>query len=658
MRRHLLAFGGGLAAICLAVLLTTGSASALSTGNGGWQWQNPLPQGHAYTGGYFLDARHGWLISAGDIFYTSDGGLTLTAQARHNVTFTAITFVGARHGWAVGYPAAAHGTGIVYRTVNGGKTWTRLHMSWRGGIKDVSFATSEIGWATSRHAVLHTTDGGVHWSAHEMAASDRPSGVQALGMRRAWVTTGGTTLLRTIDGGATWKRVRAGAATDVNLVRFTSMLCGWAAGGGGEIVHTTDGGLHWSVQLACPSVSGLSFANSRDGWATAGGTVYRTTDGGADWTAQTTAPYATWVLATKPPGAIVGTSREGTTSLGNLFCDGLSRTTDGGASWQPSTRAADDYFGALKALQFVDAASGWAVGAGGEILHTANGGTSWAAQASNTTEGLNGVHFITATEGWAVGDQGTIMHTTDGGLTWTPQTSGVSDNLTGVTFTDAQRGWAVGETIDQYDVSTGVILTTSDGGQHWTTQTTPVPDAALSDVAFSDSRHGYAVGEIWGDSSSNATVILGTSDGGATWMKELTYTPPMTGNSSDGELRAIACGDAAHAVAVGYDDSYAEIFRTTNGGQTWIRSGQHLWPQFFRPTLTDVVFVDATHGWAVGDGMVIKTADGGVTWTKQAVAAGLGSGALDALSFVSPTRGCVAGQAAAILTTTTGGDAR
>jgi photosystem II stability/assembly factor-like uncharacterized protein len=74
-----------------------------------------------------------------------------------------------------------------------------------------------------------------------------------------------------------------------------------------------------------------------------------------------------------------------------------------------------------------------------------------------------------------------------------------------------------------------------------------------------------------------------------------------------------------------------------------------------RLALSDVVFADAAHGWAVGDGTVIRTTDGGVTWTEQPVGTDQGLGAL---SFVSPTHGWVAGQDADILTTTTGGGAR
>ena len=54
-------------------------------------------------------------------------------------------------------------------------------------------------------------------------------------------------------------------------------------------------------------------------------------------------------------------------------------------------------------------------GAGGTIRHTTNGGTTWTAQTSGTTQTLNGVAFVDASNGWAVGAGGTIRHTANGG---------------------------------------------------------------------------------------------------------------------------------------------------------------------------------------------------------------------------------------------------
>lgn len=70
---------------------------------------------------------------------------------------------------------------------------------------------------------------------------------------------------------------------------------------------------------------------------------------------------------------------------------------------------------ALYGMDFVDASTGWAVGIGGAILKTADGGTTWTAQTSGTTAFLYGVDFVDADVGWAVGTGGTILHTRNGG---------------------------------------------------------------------------------------------------------------------------------------------------------------------------------------------------------------------------------------------------
>ena len=69
----------------------------------------------------------------------------------------------------------------------------------------------------------------------------------------------------------------------------------------------------------------------------------------------------------------------------------------------------------LLAVSFVDASTGTAVGFGGTILRTADGGAAWTAQSSGTTNALYGVSFADANSGTAVGDYGTILRTDTGG---------------------------------------------------------------------------------------------------------------------------------------------------------------------------------------------------------------------------------------------------
>jgi photosystem II stability/assembly factor-like uncharacterized protein len=69
---------------------------------------------------------------------------------------------------------------------------------------------------------------------------------------------------------------------------------------------------------------------------------------------------------------------------------------------------------------------------------------------------LEATHFVDARTGWAVGDGGTVLATRDGGVNWQPQSSTTDHNLLSVYFIDAETGWAVGEA--------GTILSTHNGG--------------------------------------------------------------------------------------------------------------------------------------------------------------------------------------------------
>ena len=103
----------------------------------------------------------------------------------------------------------------------------------------------------------------------------------------------------------------------------------------------------------------------------------------------------------------------------------------------------------------------------GTILTTHNGGRTWAAQNSGTTERLYGVDFVDANVGWAVGEgpyggSATILKTTDGGATWTAEASDPTyAALHSVTFIDASTGWAVGK-----DLWGAMILKTTNGGHY------------------------------------------------------------------------------------------------------------------------------------------------------------------------------------------------
>jgi photosystem II stability/assembly factor-like uncharacterized protein len=412
-----------------------------------------------------------------------------------------------------------------------------------------------------------------------------------------------------------WERIR------VTIDPATASL---TTGGTQQFTATVSGTWHktvtWSVQEGA-----------------AGGTV---TSGGLYSAPSAAGTYH--VVATSPTSGTSGTAPVTVTATGTVPATG--------AGWMVQTSGTTS---GLNGVSFVDANTGTAVGAGGTIVHTTDGGSTWTAQTSGTTSNLFGVSFVDASSGTAVGDNGTILHTADGGTTWTAQTSGTTNGLYGVSFVDANTGTAVG--------SSGTIVHTTDGGSTWTAQTSGTL-TVLVGVSFVDRNTGTAVG---GD-GVDAAIILRTADGGATW------TPQAPGAFPQVALAGVSFVDANTGMAVGQyicsdacGYTYATILRTTDGGATWTHANDNAVQDLVAsPSALDGASLqDASTATVVGMyldsgcgcyfGLIARTTDAGASWTLQD--SGNQVEGLTGVSFVGAEVGTAVGGLGTILRTTTGG---
>ena len=91
--------------------------------------------------------------------------------------------------------------------------------------------------------------------------------------------------------------------------------------------------------------------------------------------------------------------------------------------------------------------------AGGVILHTVNGASSWESQPSGIGDTLFEIQFLDDRYGYAVGWHGEVRRTDDGGATWVRRRTPFSDpqspaevvELTGLSFISRDEGWVVGK---------------------------------------------------------------------------------------------------------------------------------------------------------------------------------------------------------------------
>jgi photosystem II stability/assembly factor-like uncharacterized protein len=257
------------------------------------------------------------------------------------------------------------------------------------------------------------------------------------------------------------------------------------------------------------------------------------------------------------------------------------RTTDGGATWitmpdgTPNGLWGVDNFGP----DWV-----WLTGNNGVIRFSSDGGNSFSSQTSGTALYLFGIKFVNAFQGWIAADNGRLLHTTTSGQIWTIQATSLGSRLYDVSFIDTSNGWAVGRD--------GTIVHTSNGGANWSRQTSNTSQR-LYGVAFTDINNGWVVG--WGG------TVLHTTDGGVNWQS--------INFGTIADIYHISFSDSIHGSIAGWN---GEIFVTSNGGQNW-----QLTQLLSNRNLYGVEFADTLTGFAVGNGIIEKTTDGGTSWIDQ-----------------------------------------
>ncbi len=210
-----------------------------------------------------------------------------------------------------------------------------------------------------------------------------------------------------------------------------------------------------------------------------------------------------------------------------------------------------------------------------------------------------------------------FARTTDAGATWIPDTIEIATNYApgDISAVDGLNAW-----VAVYDANGGGgIYRTSDGGANWTQQTT----AAFSNAAsftnvihMFDANNGYCMG----DPINSEFEIYTTTDGGENWILLDGANIPAP---ESGEMGWTGVADAVGDVAW-FGTNKGRIYKTTDRGLTWnvYETGE--------ANVSRISFADALNGVAICQvansttGVIeswkmVKTEDGGQTWTQIAV---------------------------------------
>jgi photosystem II stability/assembly factor-like uncharacterized protein len=181
--------------------------------------------------------KYAWAVGDHEqIYATSDGGVTWSRQtgtAENNGRFESVFFRDARRGWAAGAEFSPSYRGVVFRTTNGGRNWTRATVSVGTKLSAIGFSDATHGWTAGYEAdkFYKTIDGGKTWKVMTFKFGGTPSAVHFATTSTGWFVCRG--LWQTINGGKTWTQYLSKSFVFAFSMPSTTRAFAFVSAGGG-----------------------------------------------------------------------------------------------------------------------------------------------------------------------------------------------------------------------------------------------------------------------------------------------------------------------------------------------------------------------------------------------------------------------------------------
>lgn len=391
-----------------------------------------------------------------------------------------------------------------------------------------------------------------------------------------FVTGSNGQLYCTHNGGNTWTLVGTGVSNDLHSVRLIGNAI-FITGSNGYISVSYNGGTSWNTFSTGTSNTfyGASFTNASYGFVVgSNGIAYRYS--GGSWYPYYLGSYHFY----------------GVFAYGNVaYCvgSGGSIYRYSGGSWVACNSGTGNTF---YDVYFRNENYGFAVGQGGLICRTTNGGINWTIINSGTTATCRSIRMVNDLIGYIVCDDGSLLQTQDGGNTWNRVYVGNYDILS-----IEINGCTLVLTTSDGDVISFVINGCDDSINNYYTRRYCGTSYSLRSASFTSPNNGFVAGY--------GGTVLSTTNGGGTWVYANTgMSEYIHCIRTIGSLTYI-CGANGH------------LCYSSNGGSSWnlISTGTS-------QTFYGISFVNANRGWAVGSGGVIRFWNG-ITWSSQNVNSGI-----------------------------------
>ena len=500
--------------------------------------------------------------------------------------------------------------------------YTSIH-----NISNIKFFNNSTGYAKINRFLYRTTDEGNSWKMTDTASGYAYSFINA---NTGFSEKDG--VVKTTNGGLNWFPYGVSYWISSNAMAFLNESTGIVAAANytplgvvGVLYATTNSGVNWSYKyLEGLRVYDFKFVNSNM-------VIAATIDSGKVSILKSYNPFNNWqkIKSDIPAYNYISICIPDSTAM-FIMVDNYMKNEKSPIRFYKSTNGGNNWFNTgidqIYDTEFLDANTGIAVGANGNIYRTINKGDNWTGITSPVNYDLLSVNFINSSTGYISGRYGAVLKTIDGGfnwstnakkftsaslgdlaytgrdtiivvgykniyrttnqgLTWESRYSGDTINFRKVFFIDKNTGYAAGEF--------GKLCKTTNNGKNWTSINTGFIDRFMLDITFINQYTGFI-------STGYNGHIYKTTNEGMNWA-------PVT-NPREGNFFFIKFYGN-----VGYTGSFSNnIFRTTNYGENWTTVLDN---PATSSCVMDLTFINSNTGFAtLNDGHIYKSTNSGLNW--------------------------------------------